>query len=52
MHIFYLKHFDVYTFCQGGGGSEKVYHVYAHLNVDNYGRIVDGFLPIFTLNVR
>ncbi len=25
------------TLFEGGGGSEKVYVLYTHLNVDNYG---------------
>ncbi len=33
--IIHLKNIDVYTFL-GGGGSEKVYVLYTHLNVDNY----------------
>ncbi len=35
--IIYLENVDVYTFW-GGGESEKVYILYTHLNVDNYGR--------------
>ncbi len=27
---------------RGGGGSEKVYVLYTHLNVDNYGRPLKG----------
>ncbi len=31
-----IEKVELYTFW-GGGGSEKVYVLYTHLNVDNYG---------------
>ncbi len=49
--IIHLKNVDVYTFWGGAGGVEKVYVLYTHLNVDNYGRPLEEYLcnclPIF-----
>ncbi len=33
--LLFKKAFDVYTLW-GGGGSEKMYVLYTHLNIDNY----------------
>ncbi len=35
--IVHLKNVDMYTFSEGMG-TEKVYVLYTHLNVDNYGQ--------------
>ncbi len=41
--IIHLKNVDVYTFW-GERGSEKVYVLYTHLNVDNYRWPLSGEL--------
>ncbi len=44
-----LKNVDMYTFHEEGGGSEKVYVLYTHLNVDNYGRPLIREIPNFSV---
>ncbi len=36
--IIHLKNVDMYIFWGGEEGSEKMYVLYTHLNVDNYGQ--------------
>ncbi len=51
--IIHLKNIDVHTFW-GGGGSEKVYFVHTHLNVDNNGWFLTSLIqtePLRTVPV-
>ncbi len=40
--IIHLKNVDMYTLW-GGGESEKLYVLYTHLNVGNYGQLLKPF---------